>query len=234
MALLRSNACLQPLSIQSCANCALADMCLPLGLSEPEMTRLDGIIKKARLFKREDVIFSQGQPFQSIFAVRAGAVKTFGINASGEEHITGFSFPGELLGLSGLHNQEYHNTAVALETTSLCEIPFEKVDKLSAVMSELRHQIMSHLSQEIADDQCMMLTLAHASAEERIMSFLVGLSRRFGRLGFSSTRFRLPMTRADIGNHLGIAVETVSRTLTKLQMRGRITVDGKEVALIEQ
>jgi len=155
------------------------------------------------------------------------------VNALGEEQITGFYFPGELLGLNGLHENVYAGTAIALETVSLCEIPFVKLDELSALLPELRRQLMRQMSQEIADEQNMMLVLAKTSAEEKLGNFLIRLSLRFKRLGFSATQFRLTMSRVDIGNYLGLAVETVSRTLTKLQQRGVIKVAGKEVTILD-
>jgi CRP/FNR family transcriptional regulator len=208
-------------------------MCLPLALTQPEMQQLDGIIKKSTPYRRNEAIFRQGDAFHSIFAVRAGMVKTTVVNARGEEQITGFYFPGELLGLNGLHENIYTGTATALETVSLCEIPYPKLDELSALLPELRRQMMRHMSQEIADEQDMMLVLAKTSAEERLGNFLLRLSQRFKRLGFSSTQFRLTMSRVDMGNYLGLAVETVSRTLTKLQQRGVIKVEGKEVTILD-
>ena len=222
-----------PMNIQTCGNCGLATMCLPLALTQPEMTQLDGIIKKSTPYRRGESIFRQGDTFTSIYAVRAGMVKSTVINARGEEQITGFYFPGELIGLNSLHEDFYSGTSIALETVSVCEIPFVKLDELSALLPELRRQLMRQMSQEISDEQNMMLVLAKTSAEEKLGNFLIRLSLRFKRLGFSATQFRLTMSRVDIGNYLGLAVETVSRTLTKLQQRGVIKVEGKEVAILD-
>ena len=222
-----------PMNIQTCGNCGLATMCLPLALTQPEMTQLDGIIKKSTPYRRGESIFRQGDTFTSIYAVRAGMVKSTVINARGEEQITGFYFPGELIGLNSLHEVFYSGTSIALETVSVCEIPFVKLDELSALLPELRRQLMRQMSQEISDEQNMMLVLAKTSAEEKLGNFLIRLSLRFKRLGFSATQFRLTMSRVDIGNYLGLAVETVSRTLTKLQQRGVIKVEGKEVAILD-
>jgi CRP/FNR family transcriptional regulator len=223
----------EALSIQACGNCGLASMCLPLGLTQPEMTKLDGIIKKSMPYRRGESIFRQGDAFTSIYAVRAGMVKTTVVNARGEEQITGFYFPGELLGLNGLHENVCSGTAIALETVSLCEIPFVKLDELSALLPELRRQLMRQMSQEISDEQNMMLVLAKTSAEEKLGNFMIRLSHRFKRLGFSDAQFRLTMSRVDIGNYLGLAAETVSRTLTKLQQRSVIKVEGKEVTILD-
>ena len=222
-----------PMNIHTCGNCGLATMCLPLALTQPEMTQLDGIIKQSAPYRRGESIFRQGDAFTSIYAVRAGMVKSTVINARGEEQITGFYFPGELVGLNSLHEDFYSGTSIALETVSVCEIPFVKLDELSASLPELRRQLMRQMSQEISDEQNMMLVLAKTSAEEKLGNFLIRLSLRFKRLGFSATQFRLTMSRVDIGNYLGLAVETVSRTFTKLQHRGVIKVEGKEVAILD-
>tara|TARA_B110000211_G_C13966212_1_gene502900 strand:+ start:186 stop:938 length:753 start_codon:yes stop_codon:yes gene_type:complete len=221
------------MSFQSCADCTLDSMCLPLNLSQTEKVQLTSIIKKSAPYRRGESIFRQGDAFNSIYAVRAGMVKTTVINARGEEQITGFYFPGELLGLNSLHENVYMGTAITLETVSVCEIPFVKLDELSALLPQLRRQLMRQMSQEISDEQNMMLVLAKTSAEEKLGNFLIRLSHRFKRLGFSATQFRLTMSRVDIGNYLGLAVETVSRTLTKLQKRGVIKVEGKEVTIID-
>jgi CRP/FNR family transcriptional regulator len=102
-----------------------------------------------------------------------------------------------------------------------------------ALLPELRRQLMRQMSQDISDEQNMMLVLAKTSTEEKLGNFIIRLSHRFKRLGFSATQFRLTMSRVDIGNYLGLAVETVSRTLTKLQKRGVIKVEGKEVTILD-
>ena len=131
-----------------CKDCSLATLCLPLSLDMQDLDTLDEIVKRGRPLKKGEFLFRQGDNFSSVYAVRSGTLKTFSLTDTGEEQITGFHLPSGFAGLSGMDTDLYPVSAIALETTSVCEIPFEKLDELSAVMPQLRRQlmrIMSHL-----------------------------------------------------------------------------------------
>ncbi|MDQ7984587.1 fumarate/nitrate reduction transcriptional regulator Fnr [Pseudomonas fulva] len=216
-----------------CKDCSLASLCLPLSLDLKDMDALDDIVKRGRPLKKGEFLFRQGDTFNSVFAVRSGALKTFSLSDAGEEQITGFHLPSELVGLSGMDTELYPVSAQALETTSVCEIPFERLDELSVSLPQLRRQLMRVMSREIRDDQQMMLLLSKKTADERIATFLVNLSARFSARGFSANQFRLAMSRNEIGNHLGLAVETVSRVFTRFQQSNLIEAEGKEVHILD-
>lgn len=216
-----------------CNTCSLSSLCLPVSLNMTEMERLDNIIEKSRPLKKGEHLFHQGDAFTSVYAIRAGSIKSYTITNDGEEQITGFYFPGELVGLSGLDHQTYPVSSKILETTTVCEIPFEHLDTLCGQLPELRRQVMRTMSKEIRDDQQMMLLLSKKNAEERVATFLVKLSHRFHARGYSAHKFRLSMSRNEIGNYLGLAVETVSRIFTRFQKNGLIQVEGKEVDLCQ-
>ncbi|KIP96580.1 MULTISPECIES: fumarate/nitrate reduction transcriptional regulator Fnr [Pseudomonas] len=216
-----------------CKDCSLSSLCLPLSLDLEDMDALDDIVKRGRPLKKGEFLFRQGDTFNSVFAVRSGALKTFSISDAGEEQITGFHLPSELVGLSGMDTELYPVSAQALETTSVCEIPFERLDELSASLPQLRRQLMRVMSREIRDDQQMMLLLSKKTADERIATFLVNLSARFRARGFSANQFRLAMSRNEIGNHLGLAVETVSRVFTRFQQSKLLEAEGKEVHILD-
>ena len=220
---------LRSLQQVSCNTCSLSSLCLPVSLNMTEMERLDNIIEKSRPLKKGDHLFHQGSPFASVYALRAGTVKTYTITNEGEEQITGFYFPGELVGMSGFDSGEYPFSAKILETTTVCEIPFERLDDLSGQLPELRRQILRTMSKEIREEQQMMLLLSKKNAEERVATFLIKLSLRFKARGYSETTFRLSMSRNEIGNYLGLAVETVSRIFTRFQKSDLLRVEGKEV-----
>jgi CRP/FNR family transcriptional regulator len=122
-------------------------------------------------------------------------------------------------------------SAKVLETTTVCEIPFERLDELSGQLPELRRQMLRSMSKELRDDQQMMLLLSKKNAEQRVATFLLKLSQRFKARGYSASNFRLSMSRNEIGNYLGLAVETVSRIFTRFQKMDLMQVDGKEVEL---
>ena len=216
-----------------CKDCSLAALCLPLSLNMEDMDAMDEIVKRGRPLKKGELLFRQGDAFGSVFAVRSGALKTFTVTDTGEEQITGFHLPSELVGLSGMDTEIYPVSAQALETTSVCEIPFERLDELSVQLPQLRRQLMRVMSREIRDDQQMMLLLSKKTADERIATFLVNLSARFRARGFSANQFRLAMSRNEIGNYLGLAVETVSRVFTRFQQANLIAAEGKEVHILD-
>lgn len=215
-----------------CKDCSLAALCLPLSLDMQDLDALDNIVKRSRPMKKGDFLFRQGDAFASVYAVRSGSLKTFSVTDCGQEQITGFHLPSEFVGLSGMDTELYPVSAIALETTSICEIPFERLDELSASLPQLRRQLMRIMSREIRDDQQMMMLLSKKTADERIATFLVNLSARFRARGYSPQQFRLAMSRNEIGNYLGLAVETVSRVFTRFQQNGLLAAEGKEINLI--
>lgn len=216
-----------------CKDCSLIGLCLPLSLDQGDIDSLDQIVKRSRPMKRGEFLFNQGDKFSSIFAVRSGSLKTFSVTDEGEEQITGFHLPSEVVGLSGMDTDIYPVSAQVLETTSICEIPFDRLDELSVKLPQLRRQLMRIMSREIRDDQQMMLLLSKKTADERIATFLINLSARFRARGYSANQFRLAMSRNEIGNYLGLAVETVSRVFTRFQQNGLLKAEGKEIIILE-
>lgn len=215
----------------ACKDCSLFQLCLPIGVGEADLELLDRIIKHRRPFRRGEHLFRIGDPFQAIYAVRAGSLKTYVMTEDGHEQVIGFHLPGELVGLDAI-NSEYHPCAAkALETTSVCEIPFDRLEELADHMPTLQRQLLRILSKEILQDHNLLMLLGKKSADERLAAFLVSLSARFKRRGFSSREFYLSMSRNDIGNYLGLAVETVSRLFTRFQEEGLVTVQRKHILL---
>ncbi len=216
---------------QGCNQCSLSKLCLPIAVSSEDIDRLEGIIKQGRILDRGEHAFEQHSPFTSCFAVRSGAIKTFTLSEEGEEQVTGFYLPGEVIGLDSVSMDYYSCSASALERTSICEIPLEKLELLASELPALQHHFFQLMSREIQDSRQLTMLLSKNTAEERIASLLLSLSTRFSRRRLSGNEFRLPMPRSDIGNYLGLAVETVSRVFTRFQNQGIITVKGRDVTL---
>ncbi len=131
-----------------CKDCSLASMCLPLALHDTEMDTLDAIVKRGKPLRKNELLFRQGDTFGSVYALRSGTIKTFSVNDAGVEQITGFHLAGELIGLSGMDGERQPLSAKALETTSVCEIPYERLDDLTASIPNLRRQVMRLMSRE--------------------------------------------------------------------------------------
>ncbi len=216
----------------ACESCSLHQLCLPLGLAGDDLDRLENIIKRSHPLKKNDTIFHQGDHFHSIYAIRSGSVKTITVANDGSEQITGFHLPGELVGLDAVSGECHPCSAKALETTSFCEIPFLQLEQLSGDLPSLRHQLLKIMSKEITHDANLLMLLGKKTADERLASLLLSLSARLSTRGFSASEFNLSMSRNDIANYLGLAVETVSRLFTRFQEQGLIEVDGKYVKLL--
>lgn len=213
----------------SCNDCSLNPICLPVAVKSQELDSLDKIIKRSKPLKKGEHLFRASDDFRSIYAVRSGTIKTYSVTEDGEEQVTGFYLPGEILGIDGIGTNAHSNSAKALEAAAVCEIPFDKLEELSTAIPSLQHHFFKLMSQEIQADQQLIMLLSKKSAEERIASLLMSISARHQKRGLSPTSFRLPMSRNDIGNFLGLAVETVSRVFTRLQKQSVIAVEGKEI-----
>jgi CRP/FNR family transcriptional regulator len=165
--------------------------------------------------------------------VRSGALKNYCITESGDEQVLGFTLPGELVGLDGLADGRHSSAAMTLETTSICEMPFDSLESLCMKLPSLNRQLLRVASKEISDDHQMLMQLGKRSAEERLASFLLSLSRRYQSRGLSATEFNLPMSRQDIGNYLGLAIETVSRLFAHFVDEELLQVNRKNITILD-
>jgi CRP/FNR family transcriptional regulator len=215
----------------NCQHCGFSQLCLPFTLNDAELDKLDQIIQRKRPSHKGDHLFEAGKPLQALYAVRTGSFKTYTLSEQGEEQITGFHLPGDVIGFDAIGDQQHPSYAQALETALVCEIPFNNLDSLLDQVPKLRQQLMRLMSQDIHGDQQMMLLLNRKTAEEKLAAFLTNLAQRFGSRGFSRKEFRLTMTRGEIGNYLGLTVETISRLLGRFHKDELIHVDGKLITI---
>jgi len=144
----------------SCKDCSLNPICLPVAVNAVQLVELDSIIKRSRPLRKEEYLFRASDPFHSIFAVRSGTLKTYAVSENGEEQVTGFYLPGELLGIDGISMNRHTNFAKALETAAVCEIPFDKLEILFAKMPTLQRHFFQLLSREIQSDQLLIRLLS--------------------------------------------------------------------------
>lgn len=217
----------------ACSDCGLDRLCLPVGIGAGDLGRLDDIVRRRRPLRRGDRLFHAGEPFRTVYAVRSGSLKTFTICGNGREVVTGFHLPGELVGLDAISTGVHPTTACVLETSSLCEVGYEDLERLSLTIDGLQRRLMHLMSREIVHDREMIVLLGGMSAKRRVAALLRNLATRFGRRGLSARAFRLSMSRADIGSHLGLALETVSRVFTCLQADGLLSVDRRQVRIVD-
>lgn len=216
-----------------CRNCSLYRLCLPVGVDACDLEDLNQIIRRRRPLPRGGVLFTRSHPLEAIYAVRAGSLKTYTVGPNGQEQITGFYQAGDLLGLDAIHTATHPCTAKALETSAICEIPFDRFEQLAARVPALHRQLLKIMSKELSFDQAMLMLMGNKNSHARLAAFLAYLSDRLVQRGFSGAELHLSMSREDIGNYLGLAMETVSRMFTRFQKEGLLDVEGKHVRILD-
>ncbi|MFM8341708.1 MAG: helix-turn-helix domain-containing protein [Methylomonas sp.] len=216
----------------SCNNCGLDNICLPRGLSHQEIDSISQIVKAKKTLQRGEFIYHEGDNFRGILAIKSGSAKLVGADQHGNEHILNILLPGELLGFDGLSNDKHSCAAIALETTSFCLLPADSMDDLFQNIPSLTRELFRHSGEKMLEDKNQLI-LSKRPAEERLAYFLISLSERLKRRGFSASEFKLSLSRQEIGNHLGLALETVSRLLKKFQEDEMIMVQNRFITITD-
>ncbi len=216
-----------------CSRCSLHVLCLPASIDAADFKRMNTIVQRRRPLKRGDVLFSTGQKLDCVYVAREGAFKSVVYNADGDSQVAGFHLPGEILGLDALGTSRHTCDSVALTTADVCEIPLSELESVAGQLPSLQRQLLKIIGQSMNRDQKHIEILCKKNAHERMAIFLHQLSERYRQLGRSGTRFLIPMSREDIGSYVGLVIETVSRTLSKMQDDGLIEVNGREVVICD-
>jgi len=217
----------------ACSNCNLRELCMPVGLSSQDMNRLDDLVATRRKVKRGSTLFSNGEQFTSLYAIRTGFFKTCLATEDGRDQVTGFQMAGEIIGLDGIVNDHHTCDAVALEDAEVCVMPFDRIEELSREVTALQTHVHKIMSREIVREHGVMLLLGSMRAEERLAAFLLNLVQRLHARGFSQSELVLRMTREEIGSYLGLKLETVSRTFSKFVEEGMVEVKQRHVRILD-
>ncbi len=217
-------------ALHFCSTCAFSEACTAQGYDKTALAELHVLVDHVGPYRPGEYLFRAGDPFEAIAAVRAGMVKTFIIDSQGTEQVLGFSLPGEVIGLNGIHGARYPCNAVALDTVHLCRFSFPRMSLLATRMPGLQSRVFSQLSAEIGKAATLA---ANHRTDARMAAFLLDLSARYAQRGFSAVRFNLTMTKLDIANYLRMAPETTSRVLRRLSDDQVIAVNQREVVLLQ-
>ncbi len=224
---------MNPHSIKvACSNCNMRELCMPIGLSENELQRIDDLIGARRKVKRNETLFRNGEKFTALYAIRTGFFKTSVATEDGRDQVTGFQMAGEIMGLDGIVSDFHSCDAIALEDAEVCVMPFDKIEALSREVNSLQHHVHKIMSREIVREHGVMLLLGSMRAEERLAAFLLNLVQRLHARGFSQSELVLRMTREEIGSYLGLKLETVSRTFSKFVEEGTVEVKQRHVRIL--
>jgi CRP/FNR family transcriptional regulator len=217
----------------ACSNCNLRELCMPVGLGEHELKRLDDLVAVRRKVKRGETLFANGEKFTSLYAIRTGFFKTCLATEDGRDQVTGFQMAGEIIGLDGIVDDQHSCDAVALEDAEVCVMPFDRIEEISREVMALQHHVHKIMSREIVREHGVMLLLGSMRAEERLAAFLLNLVQRLHARGFSQSELVLRMTREEIGSYLGLKLETVSRTFSKFVEDGILEVKQRHVRILD-
>lgn len=218
---------------RSCAECSLQRLCLPAGVDGQDLGRLESVVQRRRPLTPGETLFRTGDPLGAVYVVSEGAFKTVGINEAGDEHVLGFHLPGELFGLDAIGSGRHRCDAVALNDARVCELPFADLATAASDLPSLQQQLLRVIGQSTDRDHDHVDVLSRRQASERIALFLHGLGERYRRIGRPADNFRLPMSRDEIARYLGLALETVSRSFSRLHEDGVIEVQGRSVRVLD-
>jgi CRP/FNR family transcriptional regulator, anaerobic regulatory protein len=217
----------------TCTNCNLRELCLPCGLSGRDAARAEELVYTRRRVKHGETLYRAGDPFTSLYAIRTGFFKTTLIFDDGREQVSAFHMSGEMLGMDGIGAGIHGTNAFALEDGEVCVIPYTRLQDLARDIPMLQTQFHKVMSREIVREHGVMMLLGSMRAEERLAAFLLNLSQRYAARGYSKDDFQLRMTREEIGSHLGLKLETVSRAFSKFQEEGLLSVQQKHIRILD-
>lgn len=188
-----------------------------------------------RTVRAGEEIFAAGTDFAGVYVVRSGFFKSSLMDSEGLLQVTGFHFPGELFGLDGIDGGRYGNSVQALDTGSLCRIPLEffmgRDEAVAASRSRALMALVRLMSRAVARDNGFIFALARLNARQRFAAFLLDVAERMGNSGYDRNHLQLCMSRTEIANYLGLAVETVSRLFTQFQGEGLLDVQRRDLRI---
>lgn len=186
-----------------------------------------------RRLREGESLYRVGDPFHTLYVIRAGFFKTVLVDANGLEQVLAFPMQSDLMGADGIASGHYASEAVALEDSEVVVVPFSALSSLSRQSPAFERALFALMSRELVREQGMLYVVGILGAEGRVAAFLLNTAERFGALGYSRSSFNLRMTRQEIGSYLGLKLETVSRALSAFDAAGLIKVHLKQVDIVD-
>lgn len=221
----------KPLGERTCALCQLRGMCLPDHLGHDIVKAMERVIKPRLPVARGTVLFRQGDPMTAYYFLRSGSAKSVVDDDEGRETVIGFLYPTDLIGAGSMQHATYSTSVVMLERSAVCSLDSAHLADLWSDNEAVMDNFLAKVANRIQTERHARVRLDHTSADQRVADFVIELSNRLATLGRDPDDLTLPMSRYDIGSYLGLAPETVSRTLGRFADRGIVTVKGKSLQL---
>jgi CRP/FNR family transcriptional regulator len=214
-----------------CQRCAVNSLCLPTGLNKNELQELESVITASQIIDKNRTLFSYGESFESLYVVHSGMFKTTTVDENGKERIISFHLPGEIMGLDGIHSDEYQSTAVALTMSSYCKIPYKGLLDVAEDYPVIQHNLLKVMSKEIYFCKKNHLDIG---SKAKLALFIKTISQRFKKRGYSDNEFFLPISQRDIASYLGMAEETLSRIFKKLQKQKAVKYQQHILTILDK
>lgn len=219
---------------QDCEHCEIEHLCISVGISDKNAHKLNQIVKQGDSYDTGQNIYKRGDKFKSLYVIQKGIAKSEMSNIDGRQQVTGFYFPGDLVGIDSISKDELPCDLVAIEKTWLCEIPFDKLEKLCSADPGLQHELFMRMGQRIYHDEYRCLAVRTEAADKRILGFITELFYKLdGSKYISGNRLQLPMIKVDISSYLGLQPETFSRSMKRLQEKGYLINTPKHIEIMD-
>jgi CRP/FNR family transcriptional regulator len=193
---------------------------------------METLVERRLRRARGALVVSAGQPFSGLVLVRFGSCKSSVTGTHGVEYVSGYHIAGEVLYADACAGSR-ETRITALEDGEFWLVPIDRVEAAARDDASLQRDLFAFFSREIARDRAGLVMLATMRAEQRLAAFLLDLGTRYRSSGYSAHQFVLRMKREEIGLHLGLSVETVSRLFSRLRAEGLLRVQGRNVALLD-
>ncbi len=221
----------EPQSIP-CARCDFRRTCFPAPTARDSASARPRLRVRRRQFARGAALFHAGDRLSAVYALRSGCVKDVVLSPGGDELLTSFYLPGEVLGLGALADKHFHSSAFAVELTRCCEIPWDSLVQRMATSPDVGTELIRLIARTASSAQDFAVSAIRQPALRRVAGFLVALCARRRMRGLEGQRFRLSLRRRDIASYLGLTLETVSRCFSELARQGVIQVKAKYIELL--
>ncbi len=216
---------------EHCGQCKIRNDSMCAALNDEELQRVESLVTHLNL-EPGQTLFDEGDTREFAYNVSEGVMRLCKLLPDGRRQVTGFLFPGDHLGLSAHNNYSY--SAEAVTGSHLCRFRASELEGLFEELPNLALRLFAMTNDELAAAQEQILLLGRKNPKEKVISFLLALSERNVNRGQPASPIDLPMRRADIADYLGLTVETVSRTFSRLKEEGVVALPSADRVILKQ
>lgn len=215
---------------ERCSTCPSRPCCLARDLSGAALVQLTEQLAPPVVIHRGEYLYRAGDPTDAVHILRSGAIKTLLLTASGDEQVTSLQFAGELFGLAGFTGGTHIDTAVALDTSTVCRVHLADLPQLWSLGCD--RAFLHLIAERESEGLRTRMRLSESSAAARITSYLLERSNGQQRLGLDPWSIYLPVSRTDLANYLGMTLESLSRIFSRLRKAGVVRTERTRIHIL--